>query len=81
MHAFARDITSNGWIIGFARDFIDLVDIDDAALSARHIEIGGLDQAQEDVLDILTNIARFCEGGSVRDAERHIQNLGERLRQ
>src|SRR5579871_3477831 len=40
-----------------------------------------MNQPQQDVFDILAHIARFGEGCGVGNAERHVQYLGERLRQ
>jgi len=42
LDAFARDIPGDGRVVGFARDLVDLVDIDDPALRALDVVIGGL---------------------------------------
>ena len=68
------------WVVGLAGDLVDLVDVDDAVLGAGHIA-GRLDQAQQDVLDILTDIPGLGERGGVGDRERHIEQVGERLGQ
>src|ERR1700682_505003 len=44
-------------------------------------KIGGLDQAQQDVFDIFTDVPRLCEGGGIGDTEWHIEYPGKRLRQ
>jgi hypothetical protein len=36
---------------------------------------------EEDVLDVFADVAGLGEGGGVGDRERHIQQLGERLRE
>ena len=63
------------------RDLVDLVDIDDAALRALDIVIGGLQQLQDDVLDVLADIAGLGQGRGVRHRERHVddprQGLGQ----
>src|SRR6516225_10001499 len=56
LHALARHVAGNGRIIGFAADLVDLVDVDDAALRALDIIVGGLQQLENDVLDILTDV-------------------------
>src|SRR5579884_3253839 len=81
LYALARYVARDGWVIRFTRDFVDLIDIDDAALGPRHIEIGGLDEAQENVFDILTDVASLRQRGGVGDAEGDIQNFCQRLRQ
>ncbi len=54
---------------------------DDAALALGDVELAGLEQAHEDVLDILTDVAGFGERGGVGDRERDVENAGERLGQ
>jgi hypothetical protein len=45
------------------------------------VEVRGLDQLQQDVLDVLTDVAGLGQRRGVRDRERHVEDLGERLRQ
>jgi len=81
LHALAGDITRDRWVVGLARDFVYFVDVDDTAFGTGNIKIGGLDQAQQDVFDILSNIARFRKSSGIRDTKWHVKNFGERLRQ
>ena len=81
LHALTRYVAGDGWVFGFARDLVDLVDIDDAALRAFHVVFRCLQQLEDDVFDIFTHIARFGQRGSIRHGERHIQNARQRLRQ
>ena len=74
-------IARDGRILALAGNLVDLVDVDDAALRRLNVVIGILNQAQEDVLDILADITRLGEAGRVCDGERHIENLSERLRE
>src|SRR5687768_12172007 len=37
LHTLARDIACDRWVVGFARDLVDLVDVDDAELRALDI--------------------------------------------
>ena len=59
LHALARDIAGDGRILVLAADLIDLVDVDDALLAALHIPIGVLQQPQDDILDVLADVAGF----------------------
>src|SRR5207253_1510920 len=59
LHPLARDIAGDRGVVRFARDLVDLVDVDDTPLGAGDIEVGGLDQAEQDVLDVLADVARF----------------------
>ena len=51
-------------------DLVDLVDVDDAGLRRAHVSIGRLQQLQDDVLDVLADVAGFGERGGVDDRER-----------
>src|SRR2546426_252105 len=52
LDALARDVPCDRGVLGLARDLVDLVDIDDAALGPLDVVIRRLEQAQEDVLDL-----------------------------
>ena len=79
LHALARDVAGDGRVLALAGDFVDLVDIDDAVLGQLHVEICRLQQAQQDILDVVADIAGLGEGRRVGDGERHLQHAGERL--
>ena len=81
LHAFAGDIAGDRGVLVLAADLVDLVDIDDAGLRAGYVAVGGLQQLQDDVLDILAHVAGLGQRGGVDNGERHIQHLGQRLRQ
>src|SRR5256886_15721739 len=81
LDAFAADVSRDRRVVGLAGDLVDLVDVDDSALGAADVEVRRLDQAQQDVLDVLAHIARFGEAGCVGDGKRHVQDLGECLGQ
>ncbi len=81
LNALTADITSDRRVVRLARDLVDLVDVDDSALGAADVEVGRLDQAQKDVLDILAHIARLGEAGRVRDCEGDVEDLRQRLRE
>ena len=63
------------------RDLVDFVDIDDAALRPLDIVIGGLQQLQDDVLDVLADIAGFGQRGGVGHGEGHVEDARQGLRQ
>ena len=58
LHALARDVTCDRRVLALAGDLVDLVDVDDAGLGALGVEVGGLDELEEDVLDVLAHVAR-----------------------
>ena len=57
----------------FARDLVDLVDVDDAALRLLDVVVALLQQLLDDVLDVLADVAGFRERGRVRDHERDVR--------
>ncbi len=81
LDAFARHVARDRRVVGLARDLVDLVDVDDPGLRLLDIEVGRLDQLQQDVLDVLTDIAGFGERSRVGDRERDVQDPRERLRE
>ena len=76
LHAFAGDVTGDRRVLGLAGDLVDLVDVDDPGLGLLDVVVGRLDQLQEDVLDVLTDVARLGERGGVRDRERDLAAAG-----
>ncbi len=59
--------------IGLA-DLVDLVDVDDAALRAFQVEVGSLQQLEEQVLDVLTDVASFGKRGRITNGKRNIEH-------
>src|SRR6516225_2555089 len=81
LHALARDVAGDRRVVGLAADLVDLVDIDDAALGALDVVVGGLQQLEDDVLDVLADIAGLGERGRIGHGEGHVEDTGEGLRQ
>ena len=76
---FARDVPGDARVFRLARDLVDLVDVDDAPLALGHVELAGLEQPDQDVLDVLAHVARLGQRGGVGDGEGDIQDAGEGL--
>ena len=81
LHALARHVARDRRVLGLAGDLVDLVDVDDAGLGALDVVVGGLDELEQDVLDVLADVARLGEGRRVRDGERDVEPLGQGLRE
>src|SRR5438105_8040623 len=81
LDALARNIAGDRRVVTLAGDLVDLVDVDDAALGSRDVEVSRLDQAQQNVLDIFANIAGFGERGGIGNTEGNVEHFGERLSQ
>ena len=81
LHAFAADIPGDGRILALPGDFINLINVDDAALCRLNIVIRCLNQAKQDVLHILANVAGLGQAGGICNSEGNLQHLGQGLRQ
>ena len=81
LHALAGHIARDGRIVGLAGNFIDLVDIDDAALRPLDIVICGLQQLEDDIFHVLAHVTRFGQRGRVGHGEGHVEDAGKRLSQ
>src|SRR6266704_478974 len=81
LHAFAGDVPGDRGVVGLARDLVDLVDIDDAALCLVDVVVAVLEELLDDVLHVLADIARLGERGRVGDHERDVQQARHRLRE
>jgi len=79
LHTLTGDITGDRRIFALARDLVDLIDVDDARLGLLDVIVGGLDQLEQDVLDVFADIARLGESRGVSDRERHIEHAGKGL--
>src|SRR6266566_6788287 len=81
LDALTRHVACDRRVVRLARDLVDLVDVDDPGLGLLDVEVGRLDQLQQDVLDVLADVAGLGERGRIRDRERNVQDPGERLRE
>src|ERR687897_704325 len=79
LHAFARDVARDRRVIRFAGYFVDLVDVDDPGLGLLHVEVGGLDELEEDVLHVLAHVAGLRQGRRVGYGEGDVEDLRQRL--
>jgi hypothetical protein len=81
LHSLPGHVPGDRGVVGLAGDLVHLVDVDDAGLGLLDVEVGGLDELQKDVLDILAHVAGLGESGSVGDGEGHVEYAGQRLGQ
>ena len=61
LNPFSRDITGDGGILRLARNLIDLINVDDAALCFFNIIVCRLDQLEQNVLHVFADVAGFRE--------------------
>src|SRR5213592_2570612 len=81
LHALARHVAGDRGVVALACDLVDLVDVDDAPLALLDVVVGVLEEREDDVLDVLADVAGLGQAGGVGDRERHLQEAGERLRE
>ena len=81
LDALAGHVARDRGVLGLAADLVDLVDVDDALLSLLDVTIGLLNEAQENVLHVLADVASLRQGGGVNDGERHVKQAGQAARQ
>ena len=79
LHAFPGHVPGDGGVVGFAGDFIHLVDVDNASLGALHVKVGGLQQFEEDVFYVFANVAGLGEAGGVGNSEGNVEKSGKCL--
>src|SRR5262249_1022722 len=81
LHPLTPDVPGDRWIVGLARNLVDFVDINDAALRTLDVVIRRLQQLQNDVLAVLAHIARLGERRRVGHGEGHVEDARQRLRE
>ena len=81
LHALARDVAGDRDVVGGLADLVDLVDVDDAPLGGFQVEIGGVQELEQDVLDVLADIAGLGQGRGVADGEGDVEDPRQGPRQ
>src|ERR1700722_10942149 len=81
LDALAGNIPGNRRVLVLLGNLVDFIDIDDALLGFLNVSIGGLQQLEDNVFDVFSDVAGFGQRRSVHDGERHIQHARKRLRQ
>ena len=65
-------ISRDRHVLGLLGDLIDLIDIDDTVLGTLNVVICRLNNLQEDILYILTDITCLCQRRGICNRKRHI---------
>jgi hypothetical protein len=58
LDALAAHVTGDRHVAARLADLVDLVDVDDPVLGRLHVEIGGVQQLEDQVLHVLADVAR-----------------------
>ena len=78
LDALAGYVSRNRSVVGFAGNLVDLIDIDDAAFGALHVEICRLKEVCEDTFDVLTHVTGLCKRSRIGDRKGNVQNSCKR---
>src|SRR5262249_21967702 len=81
LDALAGDVAGDRDVLLGLGDLVHLVDVDDAALRRLDVEVGGVQQLEQQVLDILADVAGLGQGGGVADGEGDVEDARQGLRQ
>ena len=81
LDALARHVARDRDVTGRAADLVDFVDVDDSLLGAVDVEVGALQELEQNVLDVLADIAGLGQSRRIGHRERDVEHLGERARQ
>src|SRR5215213_5174628 len=81
LHAFTRHIASDRRVLILTTNLVYFINVDDSLLCAFDVAVGSLQQFQNDVLDVFTNVARFSQCCRIDDRERNSEHARERLRE
>ena len=79
LHALAAYIAGDGHVFALTGDFVDFVNVDDAALRRADIAVGRLNQAQQDIFNILAHIAGLGQRCGIGNGKGHVQDARQRL--
>ena len=81
LHPLARNVARDRDVVRGLADLVDFIDVNNSALGRLEIEIGRVQELEQDVLDVLADVAGLGERGRVADGERDVQDAGQGPRQ
>ena len=81
LNTLTGDVPGDGWVFVFFGDLVDLIDVNDSLHAAVTVPSGRLQQFENDVFDIFSNIARLGQGGGVHNGKGNRKHAGQCLSQ
>jgi len=79
LYALSGDVAGDRRVLILAGDLIDFVDVDDPLHASLTVAPCGLEQLQDDVLDIFPDISGLGQRRGIDNRKRHGEHPGERL--
>src|SRR5208282_4891570 len=79
LDSLARHVARDGDVLALARDLVDLIDVHDTALGGPYVSAGVLDELEQDVLDVLADVAGLRKRSGVGHGEGDFELPRERL--
>ena len=79
LHALAGNVSGYGCVLALAGDLVYLIDIDNAFLGTRNVKVRRLKQLEDNVLNILADIAGLGKRRGVSYRKGHVEHLSHRL--
>ncbi len=77
LNTLTTDIACDRRVLTLLGNLVDLIDEDDSVLSRLDVVVGVLDEFEQDVLNVFTDIASLGKGGCISDGEGDLQLLGK----
>ena len=81
LHALTRHVARDGGVVRLARNFVNFIDVNNAALRTFYIVVAALKQLGNNVFHVFAHITGFGQGGGIGHDKRHIQHARQGLRQ
>ncbi len=81
LYAFARHVAGDRDVLAGLADLVDFVDVEHPALGRFDVEIGGVQQLQQQVLHVLAHVAGLGQRGGVANGKGDVEDAGQRLGQ
>ena len=79
LHAFTRNITCDRHVLTLLSNLVNFIHVDNATLCALNVKVSSLQEFEEDIFHILTNITSLSKSCCIRNRKRHIQALSQGL--
>ena len=81
LYSLARHIARDRGVFIFPANLVDLIDVDDSLLGTFDVAISSLEEFENDVLNVFSNVPGLRKCCRIDDSEGNTQHTRERLRE